>query len=187
MDRHHGKRSMGGFRLYFPRGTAIGLIYSSPLGSRSICSFTFALRRRRSKSSLTDACGTSHKGKSFSSMTRFIGTSLLLGVAEPVADGCGSRFRWLAVTRQRTVASNLVERCWPQCRERRLRMIHESDSATRATRKAHRFSFGEFLCRIAKPLFVTVLAVLIFLLGQAMVQHRFFRGGRYHANGSVGQ
>jgi hypothetical protein len=25
------------------------------------------------------------------------------------------------------------------------------------------------------------------LLGQSMVRHRFFRGGRYHQNGSVGQ
>lgn len=31
---------------------------------------------------------------------------------------------------------------------------------------------------IAKVLFVVVLAVLIYLLGQSMVRHRFFRGGR---------
>jgi hypothetical protein len=63
-------------------------------------------------------------------------------------------------------------------------MIHES---ARATRKTHRFSVGEFLLRIAKPLFVTLLAVLLFLLGQAMVRHRFFQGSRYRDNGTVGQ
>ena len=43
------------------------------------------------------------------------------------------------------------------------------------------------MARIAKPLFVTVLAVLIFLLGQAMVHNRFFQGERYRNNGTVGQ
>jgi hypothetical protein len=31
---------------------------------------------------------------------------------------------------------------------------------------------------IARVLFVVILAVLIYLLGQSMVRHRFFRGGR---------
>jgi len=43
-------------------------------------------------------------------------------------------------------------------------------------------SFG-----IDKLLFLVVLAVLFFLLGQSMVRHRFFQGGRFHRNGSVGQ
>jgi hypothetical protein len=64
-------------------------------------------------------------------------------------------------------------------------MIPQSDSADRATRKTH--PFEKFMARIAKPLFVTVLAVLIFLLGQAMVHNRFFQGERYRNNGTVGQ
>ena len=65
-------------------------------------------------------------------------------------------------------------------------MIPHSDSVG-GTRKARRLAVGEFLVRAAKPLLVGLLVVLMFLLGQAMVQHRFFQGGRYHANGSVGQ
>jgi hypothetical protein len=38
-----------------------------------------------------------------------------------------------------------------------------------------------------KFLFVIVLAIIFFLLGQSMVRHRFFLGGRVHRNGSVGQ
>jgi hypothetical protein len=34
---------------------------------------------------------------------------------------------------------------------------------------------------------VVILAVVLFLLGQSMVRHRFFQGGRFHRNGSVGQ
>ena len=66
-------------------------------------------------------------------------------------------------------------------------MTTHLDSADRGRRKRRRFSFGEFFLRFGKPLFVGVLIVLIFLLGEAMVRHRFFQGGRYHANGSVGQ
>ncbi len=40
---------------------------------------------------------------------------------------------------------------------------------------------------IARFLFVVVLVILFFLLGQSMVRHRFFQGGQYHRNGSVGQ
>jgi hypothetical protein len=36
-------------------------------------------------------------------------------------------------------------------------------------------------------MFVAVLVVLIFLLGEAMVHHRFFQGERYRDNGTVGQ
>jgi hypothetical protein len=42
-------------------------------------------------------------------------------------------------------------------------------------------SFG-----IGKFLFVVLLAVIFFLLGQSMVRHRFFRGGRVNRNGSLG-
>jgi hypothetical protein len=36
-------------------------------------------------------------------------------------------------------------------------------------------------------LFVVILVVVFFLLGHSMVRHRFFRGGRVHRNGSLGQ
>jgi uncharacterized protein YpmS len=40
---------------------------------------------------------------------------------------------------------------------------------------------------IWKLVFMAVLALLIFLLAQSMVSHRFFRGQREHQNGSIGQ
>jgi hypothetical protein len=43
------------------------------------------------------------------------------------------------------------------------------------------------LFRVGQFLFVAVLAVILFLLGQSMVRHRFFQGGREHRNGSIGQ
>ena len=66
-------------------------------------------------------------------------------------------------------------------------MTTHSDLADRTARKSHRLTLGEFMLRIAKPLFVGLFAVLLFLLGQAMVQHRFFQGSRYRDNGTVGQ
>jgi len=39
--------------------------------------------------------------------------------------------------------------------------------------------------RIGKLLFVAVLAVMLFLLAQSMVRHRFFRGGWVNRNGSL--
>ena len=47
-------------------------------------------------------------------------------------------------------------------------------------RKPPSFGIGQFL-------FAVVLAVILFLLGQSMVRHRFFQGGREHRNGSIGQ
>jgi hypothetical protein len=38
---------------------------------------------------------------------------------------------------------------------------------------------------IAKLFFLAILAVLIFLLGQSMVRHRFFRGGRINQHGRL--
>jgi hypothetical protein len=65
-------------------------------------------------------------------------------------------------------------------------MIPDTHAASE-TRKARWIAVEEFLIRAVKPLLVGLLVVLIFLLGHAMVQHRFFQGGRYHSNGSVGQ
>ena len=42
------------------------------------------------------------------------------------------------------------------------------------------FGIGQFV-------FVIVLLVMLILLGQSMVRHRFFQGGREHRNGSIGQ
>ncbi len=42
-------------------------------------------------------------------------------------------------------------------------------------------SFG-----IGQLVFVLVLLVMLLLLGQSMVRHRFFQGGREHRNGSIG-
>ncbi|HEY4379928.1 MAG TPA: hypothetical protein VGN01_06245 [Acidobacteriaceae bacterium] len=65
-------------------------------------------------------------------------------------------------------------------------MAPQSDSANREERKAP-FSLGEFLFRIAKPLFVGLFAILLFVLGEAMVHSRFFQGSRSRSNGTVGQ
>jgi hypothetical protein len=35
--------------------------------------------------------------------------------------------------------------------------------------------------------FLAIFFVLLYLLGRNMVDHRFFRGGRIHENGSIGQ
>lgn len=40
--------------------------------------------------------------------------------------------------------------------------------------------------QIWTAIFVAVFVILLFLLGQAMVQHRFFRGGWEQQNGSIG-
>jgi hypothetical protein len=51
---------------------------------------------------------------------------------------------------------------------------------TPAGREPTPFGIGQFL-------FVVVLVVILFVLGQSMVRHRFFQGGRDHRNGSTGQ
>jgi hypothetical protein len=43
------------------------------------------------------------------------------------------------------------------------------------------------LAGFLKILFIVVFFVLVLLLSQSMVQHRFFEGERVHDNGSVGQ
>jgi hypothetical protein len=40
---------------------------------------------------------------------------------------------------------------------------------------------------IGKFLFIVALVIIFYLLGQSMVHHRFFQGGRVHRNGSIGQ
>ncbi len=41
--------------------------------------------------------------------------------------------------------------------------------------------------RIWMAVFLAIFFVLVYLLGRSMVDHRFFRGGRIHENGSIGQ
>jgi hypothetical protein len=38
---------------------------------------------------------------------------------------------------------------------------------------------------IVKFLFIVFLVVILFLLGQSMVHHRFFRGGYINRNGAI--
>jgi hypothetical protein len=66
-------------------------------------------------------------------------------------------------------------------------MIGPWNSAARGGRGAHHFSLGVFLYGIARVLFIVLFAVVLFLLGQAMVSHRFFHGGRYNRNGTLQQ
>jgi hypothetical protein len=40
---------------------------------------------------------------------------------------------------------------------------------------------------LLKALFIIALTVLIFLLAQSMVEHRFFQGGVMKSNGAIGQ
>ena len=59
-------------------------------------------------------------------------------------------------------------------------MTTSLNTPTPAGREPPSFGIGHFL-------FVVVLAVILVLLGQSMVHHRFFQGGREHRNGSIGQ
>jgi hypothetical protein len=59
-------------------------------------------------------------------------------------------------------------------------MTTSLNTPTPAGREPPSFGIGQFL-------FVVVLAVILFLLGQGMVHHRFHEGGRVHRNGSTGQ
>jgi hypothetical protein len=54
------------------------------------------------------------------------------------------------------------------------------NTPTPAGREPPSFGMGQLL-------FVVVLVVILVLLGQSMVHHRFFQGGREHRNGSIGQ
>jgi hypothetical protein len=54
------------------------------------------------------------------------------------------------------------------------------NTPTPAGRQSPSFGVGQFV-------FVIVLLAMLLLLGQRMVHHRFFQGGREHRNGSIGQ
>lgn len=59
-------------------------------------------------------------------------------------------------------------------------MTTSLNTPTPGGREPPSFGIGQFL-------FVVVLAVILVLLGQSMMHHRFFQGGREHRNGSIGQ
>lgn len=54
------------------------------------------------------------------------------------------------------------------------------NAPTPAGQEPPSFGIGQFV-------FAIVLLVMLILLGQSMVRHRFFQGGREHRNGSIGQ
>jgi hypothetical protein len=59
-------------------------------------------------------------------------------------------------------------------------MTADSNSTGSAGRESPRFGIGSLV-------FIVVLAVILFLLGQGMVHHRFLRGGRINRNGALRQ
>lgn len=59
--------------------------------------------------------------------------------------------------------------------------------SVRGERKSHGHDLPHLVYRVGRVVLVAGLLASFFLLGQSMVEHRFFEGGRYHANGSVGQ
>jgi hypothetical protein len=59
-------------------------------------------------------------------------------------------------------------------------MARPLNTTNPAGRKPASFGIGHFL-------FIVLLPIIFFLLGQTMLRHRFFQGERVHRNGSVGQ
>jgi len=64
--------------------------------------------------------------------------------------------------------------------ERGSLMTINSNTTAPAGEKPPRFGMGSVL-------FAVVLAIIFFLLAQAMVRHRFFQGGRFGRNGALKQ
>jgi hypothetical protein len=65
-------------------------------------------------------------------------------------------------------------------RERGNLMAPNSKTTVPAEEKPPRFGMGSILLAV-------VLAIIFFLLAQAMVRHRFFQGGRFGRNGTLKQ
>jgi hypothetical protein len=59
-------------------------------------------------------------------------------------------------------------------------MTTDLNSTGPAGREPPRFGIGSLV-------FIVVLVVILFLLGQSMMRHRFFRGGRINRNGTLRQ
>ena len=67
-------------------------------------------------------------------------------------------------------------------------MIPHSDSTHGETRQASPvFHWGVPASYLGRRCLWLVLAILMFLLGEAMVHSRFFQGSRNRHNGTVGQ
>jgi hypothetical protein len=66
-------------------------------------------------------------------------------------------------------------------------MTTQPDSAGRGEPKSHGHDLPHWVYRVVGVVLVAGLLGSFFWLAQSMVEHRFFEGGRYHANGSVGQ
>jgi hypothetical protein len=66
-------------------------------------------------------------------------------------------------------------------------MTTQSDSTRRRKQKPRELHRWDWLYRVGRVILVAVLLGSFFFLARSMVKHRFFEGGRYHANGSVGQ
>ena len=81
----------------------------------------------------------------------------------------------------------IVRQCLPLSSRARLTEVVKINSMASslnttdpAGRKPPSFGIRQFLL-------IVFLAVIFFLLGHSMVRHRFFEGGRFHRNGSIGQ
>jgi hypothetical protein len=98
----------------------------------------------------------------------------------PLARVGGYRIQWFGVTDRAAKHDHLVGKKGSQ-------MTTHLDSAERGERKSHGLDLPHLLYRVGRVVFVAALLASFFLLAQSMVEHRFFEGGRYHANGSVGQ
>jgi hypothetical protein len=61
------------------------------------------------------------------------------------------------------------------------------DSTKRGAKTPYEHDRWDWLYRVGRVVLVAGLLGSFFFLAQSMVEHRFFEGGRYHANGSVGQ
>lgn len=59
-------------------------------------------------------------------------------------------------------------------------MTTDSNTTPPPGREPPSFGIGKFV-------FAVFLAIIFLLLGHNMVRRRFFRGGRFHRNGSLGQ
>lgn len=66
-------------------------------------------------------------------------------------------------------------------------MTTQSNSAERGEPNSHPHDLRYLLYRVGRVVLVAILFGSFFMLAHSMVEHRFFEGGRYHANGSVGQ
>jgi hypothetical protein len=85
---------------------------------------------------------------------------------------------WLGAGKLFSVLLHRVQ--WPEVGKEVNPMEIHSNPAPQGESKPHWLGIWKFV-------FVAIFFILLFLLGQSMVQHRFFAGERVHHNGSIGQ